>query len=319
MSDVSSRQEIRAAGGVLWRHADEEGAEPLIALIHRPHYDDWTLPKGKVDPGEIPPVAAVREIAEETGSRAELGPFLATVHYPAKGAPKRVDYWAAWAATAPEFVPNDEVDLLEWVPVGEARDRLSHDLDREVLDVFRAIRLDVETLVVVRHASAGTRDEADPEADERRPLDELGLAQAEGLAHLGGAFGVSRLHAADKLRCRQTLDPLAQLLEVETVSEPSLTEEPFAENPNAALDRLRELAQIGHTTMVCSQGDVIPPLVAEWCGDPELAAKIDVAKASAWVISVGATPNGPKPVAAQFIASPLADSTWDDEIPHFTW
>ncbi|EFV14454.2 NUDIX hydrolase [Segniliparus rugosus] len=318
MSDVSSRQEIRAAGGVLWRHADE-GAEPLVALIHRPHYDDWTLPKGKVDPGEIPPVAAVREIAEETGARAELGPFLATVHYPAQGSSKRVDYWAAWAASAPEFVPNDEVDLLEWVTVDEAHKRLSHDLDREVLDAFRAVRLDVETLIVVRHASAGTRDTADLEADQRRPLDELGLAQAEGLAHLGGAFGVSRLHASDKLRCRQTLDPLAQLLEVEAVAEPSLTEEPFAENPKAGLDRLRELAQVGHTTMVCSQGGVIPQLVAEWCETPEFATAIDVAKASAWVLSVGKTPSGPKPLAAQFIASPLADETWEGDIPHFSW
>ncbi|ADG97459.1 NUDIX hydrolase [Segniliparus rotundus DSM 44985] len=316
MSDVSSRQEIRAAGGVLWRREEGE-AEPRVALIHRPHYDDWTLPKGKVDPGEIPPVAAVREIAEETGARAELGPFLGTVHYPAKGSSKRVDYWSAWAASAPEFVPNDEVDLLEWVSVDEANDRLSHDLDRDVLAAFRATRLDVDTLIVVRHASAGVRDNDDPAADARRPLDELGLAQAEGLAHLGGAFGVSRLHAADKLRCRQTLAALAQLLEVETVSEPSLTEEPYAENPRAALDRLRELAQTGHTTMVCSQGGVVPRLVAEWCGKAELSTQIDVVKASAWVLSVGRTPNGPRPLAAQFIASPLADESWDGDIPHF--
>jgi 8-oxo-dGTP diphosphatase len=106
---------------------------------------------------------------------------------------------------------------------------------------------------------------------------------------------------------------------VSVQTEPALTEETFARDPGATLARLRELASTGSTTMICSQGGVIPQAVADWSGAEELASKIDVAKASAWVLSVGASPDGPKPYAAQFLASPLDDETWSLDIPHFFW
>src|SRR4051812_43456031 len=87
---------IAAAGAVLWRRRGE-GAE--VALVHRPRYDDWSLPKGKLDPGETLPETAVREIEEETGFRAVLGRRLRTVRYPVGGEEKVVDYWAAEAVS----------------------------------------------------------------------------------------------------------------------------------------------------------------------------------------------------------------------------
>ena len=103
---------------MLWRPQDRTGA-PEIAVIHRSRYDDWSLPKGKVDPGETEPVTAVREIEEETGFRAHLGRRLTTVSYPVDSGIKKVRYWAARCVSG-EFSANDEVDELR-VAAGRRR------------------------------------------------------------------------------------------------------------------------------------------------------------------------------------------------------
>ncbi|MEU0808168.1 NUDIX hydrolase [Streptomyces sp. NPDC005970] len=128
---------IRAAGCVLWRRSPRDG-RPEIALVHRPRYDDWSHPKGKLKPGEEPLDGALREVLEETGVVCVPGAALPTVRYLAKGRPKEVDYWAAEAAGVAEaaFVPNDEVDLLAWLPPDAARERLTHDHDRVLVDAF---------------------------------------------------------------------------------------------------------------------------------------------------------------------------------------
>jgi 8-oxo-dGTP diphosphatase len=129
---------VLAAGGVVWRHG-ADGVEVL--LVHRPKYDDWTLPKGKNDPGESDEDAARREVLEETALRCELGDELKTVFYvDARGRPKRVRYWAmrpvASAPGDPGFSPNDEIDELRWTSRPRARAELSYDRDRIVLDGF---------------------------------------------------------------------------------------------------------------------------------------------------------------------------------------
>jgi 8-oxo-dGTP pyrophosphatase MutT (NUDIX family) len=119
---------------VLWRRGSRDGAVE-VAVVHRPKYDDWTLPKGKLDPGETPVQAALREVAEETGHRAVLGEPLGDVRYEVNGRPKVVDYWAMEAADG-NFVPHAEVDDIRWLPVTSAAQFLSYDLDREVLRRF---------------------------------------------------------------------------------------------------------------------------------------------------------------------------------------
>lgn len=128
---------IRAAGCVLWRRSPRDG-RPEIALVHRPRYDDWSHPKGKLKPGEEPLDGALREVLEETGVVCVPGAALPTVRYLAKGRPKEVHYWAAEAADggAEAFVPNDEVDRLAWLPPDAARERLTHDHDRVLVDAF---------------------------------------------------------------------------------------------------------------------------------------------------------------------------------------
>lgn len=131
---------VRAAGCVLWRRTAAAGDGPAgveIALVHRPRYDDWSHPKGKLDAGETPAQAAVREVLEETGMSCVLRMELPTARYVVRGRAKEVSYWAA-EATGGVFVPNDEVDRMLWLPPAQARRRLTHPPDRPLLDAAAA-------------------------------------------------------------------------------------------------------------------------------------------------------------------------------------
>ena len=125
-------EQIEAAGGVLWR---QSGDQRQFAIIHRPKYDDWTLPKGKLDPGETHEQAAMREVSEETGFSVELGAGLGETFYEHDDRPKRVRYWAMRAAGG-QFRPNAEVDDIRWLPPEDARRLLTYERDRAVLDRF---------------------------------------------------------------------------------------------------------------------------------------------------------------------------------------
>lgn len=123
---------VRAAGGVLWRRADEGSLEVL--LVHRPSYDDWSFPKGKHDRGETDEETALREVAEETGVVARLGPELLAVEYlDSHGRDKRVRYWAMTVESEEPREPDDEVDETVWLPAGDAEGALTYDRDVSVL------------------------------------------------------------------------------------------------------------------------------------------------------------------------------------------
>jgi 8-oxo-dGTP diphosphatase len=124
---VSER--IEAAGGVVVR-------DGRLLLVHRPRYDDWTFPKGKLDPGESFESAALREVEEETGVRCSLGRELPSSHYEVNGRPKLVRYWLMTPQSETPFVPNDETDDLRWVAPNEARALLTYDRDRDVLSAL---------------------------------------------------------------------------------------------------------------------------------------------------------------------------------------
>jgi len=128
---VESGLTVRAAGGVVWRR-DSSGALEVL-VVHRPRYDDWTLPKGKLLPGERDEDAAVREVEEETGLRCELGGELPSSTYrDEQGRPKVVRFWAM-RPQGGDFHPHDEVDETRWLPLTEAPDALSYARDRAVL------------------------------------------------------------------------------------------------------------------------------------------------------------------------------------------
>jgi 8-oxo-dGTP diphosphatase len=126
-----TEKRIEAAGGVVMRKGPEETE---IAVVHRPRYDDWSFPKGKLDPGEIFEEAALREVREETGLICRLGPELAFAHYDDnKGRPKVVRYWLMAVIEDPGFEPNDEVDELRWLTPAEATDLLTYSRDRKLV------------------------------------------------------------------------------------------------------------------------------------------------------------------------------------------
>ncbi len=123
---------VQAAGGVVWRRSPTGDVEVLI--VHRPRYDDWSLPKGKLATGEDHASAALREVEEETGLRCTLGPEIAQTSYvDRKGRPKQVRYWTMTPAGG-EFTPSDEVDEIRWITVEEAAGQLTYPRDRPVLD-----------------------------------------------------------------------------------------------------------------------------------------------------------------------------------------
>jgi broad specificity phosphatase PhoE/8-oxo-dGTP pyrophosphatase MutT (NUDIX family) len=291
---------VCAAGAVLWRPGHGESAAE-VALIHRPRYDDWSLPKGKVDPGETEPVTAVREVFEETGYQVHLGMRITTVSYPIEQGMKKVRYWAA-CSLGGSFTPNGEVDDLVWLPVPAAVKKLSYSQDRKVLRRFAKQPMDTQTVLVVRHGTAGSKSRFKGD-DTKRPLDKKGRAQAEALVSQLLAFGATDVYAADRLRCHQTVEPVAEELGVVICNEPSLTEEAYAENPKRGRRRVLQIAALKRTPVICTQGKVIPDLIGWWCDrDGVRPDKSRNRKGSTWVLSL----SGGRLVAADHIGSALA-------------
>jgi 8-oxo-dGTP pyrophosphatase MutT (NUDIX family)/phosphohistidine phosphatase SixA len=283
----TERVDIRAAGAVLWRDNGD------IALVHRPRYDDWSFPKGKLDHGETMPFAAVREVGEETGLTAHLGPMLGDVRYAVPEGNKVVRYWSARAAEG-AFTPNAETDQLRWVSPTDAAETLSYGHDLDVLRRFGIFGRPTSTVLLVRHGKAGSRGQWDGDDDER-PLSSSGQEQAAHLAALLPLFGPERLVSAPPLRCRDTVAPLASLLGLEVRDEPLLGEEGYWERPRAGLARLRQLAAMPGVTVVSSQGGVIPDVVrilveGSRHGLPVDPSAVPARKASTWVLGfAGAT------------------------------
>lgn len=289
---------VLAAGAALWRR-DAEG-KIQVALVHRPRYDDWSLPKGKLDPGETAPIAAVREIAEETGFDARLGRRLPSVSYPVTQGTKRVKYWVA-EATGGVFKPNNEVDKIHWLSPANAMKKVSYPVDRKILRNFAKHEIDTHTLIIVRHGKAGRKDRFTGD-DTLRPLDKKGRAQAEALTGQLLAFGATATHAADRLRCRQTVIPLAEELDTVIYSEPALSEEAYRADAERAHRRILEIAELDGIRVVCTQGGVIPPLIAWWSNrDGIRPDKSRNRKGSMWVLSL----RGRKLIAADHLDSAL--------------
>jgi 8-oxo-(d)GTP phosphatase len=296
----SASKVVLAAGAVLWRPGQSEsGAE--VAVIHRPRYDDWSLPKGKVDPGETEPVTAVREVFEETGHLVQLGRRIATVTYPIEPRTKKVQYWSA-GSLGGGFSPNNEVDDLIWLPVPTAIEKVSYAYDRKVLRRWAKQPADTQSVLIVRHGTAGSKSRFSGD-DKIRPLDKKGRAQAEALVAQLSCFGATDVYAADRLRCHQTVEPMAEELGVAINNEPTLTEEAYADNPKRGRRRVLEIADSHRTPVICTQGKVIPDLIAWWCErDGVRPDKSRNRKGSTWVLSLAEG----RLIAADHIGSALA-------------
>lgn len=274
---------VTAAGAVLARRSDRYGLR--VAVVHRPRYDDWSLPKGKVKRRESLQRTAIRELREETGYAAVLGRHLGRVRYPVSEGPKTVDYFAATALDG-HFEPGREVDRLEWLTPEHAQDRLSYPHDREVLQGFAEHGLALRTLVLVRHAKAGKRDDFDgPDGD--RPLDDRGSGQAKALRDTLIGYGPVRVVSAPPLRCVQTVRPVTRALRLELELADDLGEDRYRDDPGAARRFLGELLDAGaDRVLLSSQGGVIPGAVRTLaCQGGIVVPDVGTPKAAHWVLS----------------------------------
>jgi 8-oxo-dGTP diphosphatase len=282
---------------LVWREG-ADGAE--IAIVHRPRYDDWSLPKGKVQPGETHLAAALREVREETGSTVTLSRRLKRIAYTVEGTPKTVDYWAMRYRDG-TFTVNDEVDQLLWLPAGSAGERLSYRHDREVLDSALAQGLPDSTVVLVRHAKAGKRAQWKSD-DSLRPLERAGRDQARELVRFLLAFDPEQVIAAAPVRCVQTVEPLARALGMPVASGPEFSDEHYLRRPAESLNALRQLAACRRSVVVCSQGDTIPGLIGQ-LGLDSAPSSAQMRKAAAWVVSFAQG----RAVAADYYARATAE------------
>lgn len=256
---------IPAAGTVPWRVHD---GTLEVALVHRPRYDDWSWAKGKLDPAEEWPVAAVRETDEETGLRVVLGLPLPEARYTLLGPDGRPDdkvvrYWAARVVGGQGRLVN-EVDDVAWLDARAAHDRLDYARDQDQLLALvrwhQAGLLDTWPLVLVRHAHSVPRSEW-TKPDPRRPLDRLGRDRARAMIALLDAYRPTRLLSSPSNRCSATVEPYAASLGAPLLLRVGLSEEGFEEDPRRAPRHLARLIERGRPALLCSHGPVFPTLL----------------------------------------------------------
>jgi 8-oxo-dGTP pyrophosphatase MutT (NUDIX family)/phosphohistidine phosphatase SixA len=258
---------ILSAGAVLWRPA-VRGIEVL--LVHRPKYDDWSLPKGKREPGEHVLLTAAREVFEETSVRPVFGPRLRTAEYLAHGRSKQVDYWAALAAHD-QAAASHEIDAVAWLPLPQAVDRLSYAHDADVIASLQPSA--TVPLILLRHASAGTKDDWAGE-DLLRPLDAEGALDALLLADLLACFAPrARVVSSPALRCTESVRPYAEgfggSVEARAVlTVPDRGTESFLDRTAraATLRHLfRHLVNAGQPVVACLHRENLPLALAAAC------------------------------------------------------
>ena len=247
---------MRAAGAVVTRKGGD------VLLVHRPKYDDWSFPKGKLDPGEHVVTAAVREVAEETGLDVRLGPALSSQRYlQSNGRWKRVDYWTARVIGSDDvgrYRANAEIDAVEWVPWKRAVERLTYDYDRGTLAEARPLRRRTRALVVLRHGEARSR-KAWRKDDRLRPLVRAGEVQAERLVPLLAAFDVTVAHTSSSTRCVQTLTPYADVTGWPMKLHDDLSEEDAS--VEGVVDLVDALLDSGESVVLCTHRPVLPTVL----------------------------------------------------------
>ena len=242
-------------------------------MVHRPRYDDWAWAKGKLEPAEEWPVAAVREVLEETGFHVRLGRTLPTSEYSLRdqsGEPttKQCRYWAAEVSGGDGALVH-EIDEVAWLEVDAAAARLSYPRDLDQLHALeradRAGALTTWPLVIVRHAKSRSRSSW-TDADPLRPLNSRGRERAEALVPVLAAYGVSRVVTSPSVRCLDTVLPYAVTAGIRAKLKSGLSEEGFAEQPERAPYHLTRLLERGNAAVVCSHGPVLPALLERLAG-----------------------------------------------------
>lgn len=250
---------ILAGGAVVRRQHPTRGTE--VVLIHRKRYNDWTLPKGKAEAGESVPACAVREVLEETGATISLGVPLDRIRYDTgKPGIKQVDYWGGTVLNTVRRPPDDEVDVVSWLPIRAAMSRLTyahdHFLVQQLID-----QPTTTAILILRHAKAMDRKDWSKK-DPDRPLNSRGRRQSKLLVAMLGAYGVTSLVSSTSLRCVNTLLPYAQSRDLPIVRASTLSEEEGADDPKGvaklATSIRDEALDKGQPTVISVHRPVLP-------------------------------------------------------------
>ncbi len=263
---------VLAAGALVWRVRD---GQLQVLAVHRPRYDDWSWPKGKVDKGETMPACAVREVAEETGKDVILGVPLPGLTYPVNGRTKVVQYWAAQVAepeskavvARPRILTaaKAEVDKSKWLTVEQARERITFSDDLRPLDhlveLYQAGRLETVAVVIARHARAKRR-KAWFGTDDARPLSKAGVLRAGQLVQLFSAFGAVRIDSSPAERCVATVKPYAAAAGLKIKKYSNLTEGAHEQSPVGTGDLITSVLGKRNSRVVCVHRPTLPTVIA---------------------------------------------------------
>jgi len=262
VSRKDAKKPVLAGGAVVRR--SRPGRDDEILVIHRERYKDWTLPKGKVEAGESVVAAAAREVQEETGVTIRLGTPLDTVHYPlSSGGTKEVRYWSGTPLNAVRRAPDDEVDVVSWLPLKAALHRLTYEHDKELVRQL-VTQPATTTLLLVRHGKAMDRKDWSKK-DTLRPLSARGRKQSKQLVPFLAAYGIENLISSSSTRCLSTFEPYAAASEVGIETHDTLTEEIGTKDPDAVVrlvEKIREGALAsGAPTAICVHRPVLPSIL----------------------------------------------------------
>lgn len=260
MTGTGQEASIRAAGVVVL-DSPAEATERRFLAVHRPHRHDWSLPKGKVDPGETTPCTAVRECDEETGYRVVLGARLPSTHYVSGDAHKSVDYWVGHVRADEGFAPDEEVDEIRWVPVSEASAFLTYSGDAAIVRLAAGAP-STTPLIILRHAKAIRRGDFDGGDDADRPLSGRGRGEAKTLVDILDAYGIERVYSSPFKRCISTVSRFAKTIDTKIHLEPALGESGHESDPEATAARVSELLDSPAPTVLCTHRPVLPTVIS---------------------------------------------------------
>lgn len=261
MASSSRARRVTAAGTVVVRTSPK--GKRQVLLVHRPSYDDWSLPKGKINPDEYLAGCAVRETLEESGVLARLGVPVDRLSYPVSAGIKTVSYWRAEVVKTRRHKPNSEVDAVKWLAVEDALAKVSY--PDEVPLIQQAVALPETTpVIVLRHAKAMLR-KFWTGRDQARPLDARGRRQSDLLVPLLQAYGVERVASSTSVRCRQTVKPFAKAAHLEIEGWTTLSEEQGKDHPKVVSTLVRRLARDAvesrTPTVICGHRPVLPVML----------------------------------------------------------